>query len=208
MHTDPPSPRPRSSATGEEALFTGPVEPSSEAYAVAKQAAIVLCKAYRRQHDAAFTTIIPADCYGPGDDFHPESSHVGAALLARFHEARVAGAEEVVVWGSGKPQRDFLFVDDLARGACVLAARPEIEGPINLGSGKGTSILELATSIREVVGFEGRLRFDASRPDGMPLKILDTRRMEALGWTPQVDLAVGLARMYAWYRAQAEPVQT
>jgi GDP-L-fucose synthase len=182
----------------EEALFTGPVEPTSEAYAVAKQAGIVWCAAVRRERGKRYTAVIPADCYGPGDDFDTDRSHVLAALVRRFVEAKQSGASEVVVWGTGTPERDFLHADDLAAGACRVAEL-DVEGPINIGSGVGTSIGALAEVIRSTVGFEGRLRFDPARPDGTPRKVLDTSRVAALGWAPRVTLPEGVAATVRWY---------
>ncbi len=182
----------------EAALFSGPVEPTSEAYAIAKQAGIALCAAVRRQHGRRYTAIIPADCYGPGDEFHPDRSHVLAALVRRFVEAKRDNAAEVVVWGTGAPERDFLHADDLADGACLVAER-DVEGPINIGSGAGTSIRTLAEVVQTAVGFEGRLRFDTTRPDGAPRKVLETSRMAALGWRPRVGLPEGVAATVRWY---------
>jgi GDP-L-fucose synthase len=182
----------------ESALFTGPVEPSSEAYAIAKQAGIALCAAVRRQSGRRYTAIIPADCYGPGDEFHPDRSHVLAALVRRFVEAKRDNAAEVTVWGTGTPERDFLHADDLADGACLVAER-DVEGTVNIGSGVGTSIRTLAEVVRGAVGFEGRLRFDTTRPDGAPRKVLDSQRMGALGWTPRVPLGEGVAATVRWY---------
>jgi GDP-L-fucose synthase len=182
----------------EAALFTGPVEPTSEAYAIAKQAGIALCAAARRQNGKRYTAIIPADCYGPGDDFHPDRSHVLAALVRRFVEAKRENAAEVVVWGTGTPERDFLHADDLAAGACIVAER-DVDGPINMGSGVGTSIRTLAEVVRTAVGFEGPLRFDTTRPDGAPRKVLDSSRMAAIGWRPRVELPEGVAATVRWY---------
>jgi GDP-L-fucose synthase len=182
----------------EEALFTGPVEPTSEAYAIAKQAGIALCAAVRRQSGRRYTAVIAADCYGPGDDFHPDRSHVLAALVRRFVEAKRDSAAEVTVWGTGTPERDFLHADDLAAAALLIADR-DVDGPINIGSGVGTSIRTLAEVVRTAVGFEGRLRFDTTRPDGAPRKVLDSSRMAALGWRPRVELSEGVAATVRWY---------
>jgi GDP-L-fucose synthase len=182
----------------EEALFTGPVEPTSEAYAIAKQAGMALCVAVRRERGRRYTAVIPADCYGPGDDFHPDRSHVLAALVRRFVEAKEERADEVAVWGTGAPERDFLYADDLAAGACLVAEQ-DVDGPINIGSSVGTTIRALAETVRTAVGFEGRLRFDSTRPDGAPRKVLDSSRMKALGWSPRVSLAEGVAATVRWY---------
>ena len=180
-------------------LWTGPVEATSDAYAVAKLAGIRLCEAYRRQHGANFTTAIAADAYGPGDDFSPDNSHVAAALLRRIHEAKNAGAPFVEIWGSGTPRREFIHVDDLA-DACVFAME-HYEGadPLNLGTGVTTSIAELAETIRDVVGYKGELKFDRSKPDGMPFKGLESGPLHALGWKASHSLREGLEDTYQWY---------
>lgn len=185
----------------EEQLFGGPLEPTSAAYATAKLAGIKLCQAYRQQYGDDFIAGVPADAFGPGDDFRPEHSHVVAALLRRFHEARERGDEAVVVWGSGSPRRDFLFVDDLADACLVAMRRYSSPEPINLGGGRDTSIAELAETIRRVVGFPGRLEFDRSKPDGMPLKALDATKLLALGWRPKVTFEDALAATYQAYLA-------
>jgi GDP-L-fucose synthase len=183
-------------------LWSGALEPTSAAYAVAKLAGIKLCDAYRQQYGARFVAAIAADAYGPGDDFSPENSHVAGALIRRIHEARVAVSPTVVVWGSGAPRREFIFVDDLA-DACVFAMRHyEGSDPINLGTGTSTSIAELADLIREVTGYRGALEFDRSKPDGMPFKGLDSSALKDLGWRPRVDLSTGLARTYDWFIGQ------
>ena len=180
-------------------LWTGPVEPTSAAYAVAKLAGATLCDAYRRQHGAQFFTAISADAYGPGDDYSEDNAHVVGALIRRIHEARTSDAHEVVVWGTGTPRREFIYVDDLA-DACLFAMRQyEGDGPINLGTGRDTSIRELAEAICGVAGYGGALRFDTTRPDGMPFKGLDSTVLRELGWQPQWDLPRGLARAYQAY---------
>jgi GDP-L-fucose synthase len=180
-------------------LWTGPVEPTSDSYAVAKLAGIRLCEAYRRQHGANFLTVIAADAYGPGDDFSPDNSHVAAALLRRIHDANSAGAPFVEIWGSGTPRREFIYVDDLA-DACIFAMNHyDGSAPLNLGTGVTTSIAELAESIRDVVGYKGELRFDRSKPDGMPFKGLDSGPLRELGWTPKKTLRDGLENTYRWY---------
>jgi GDP-L-fucose synthase len=183
-------------------LWTGPVEPTSNAYAVAKLAGIRLCEAYRRQHGAHFASVIVADAYGPGDDFSPENSHVAAALLRRIHEAKVGGSPFVEIWGSGTPRREFIYADDAA-DACVFASERDIgDEPLNLGTGVTTSIAELADVIRDVVGYAGELRFDPSKPDGMPLKGLDSEALRRMGWKPAHDLRAGLEKTYRWYLAK------
>lgn len=180
-------------------LWTGPLEPTSDAYGTAKLAGSKLCDAFRQQHGAPFITAIAGDAYGPGDDFSPETSHVVGALVRRMHEARRASAPAVDIWGSGAPRREFIYVDDLA-AACIFAMR-RYEGlePINLGTGEHTSIAELAGVIRDVVGYSGELRFDRSKPDGMPFKGLDSSRLRQLGWRPQWTLPRGLVETYAWF---------
>ena len=182
-------------------LWTGTLEPSSAAYAVSKLAGVTLCHAYRQQHGAQFITALAADAYGPGDDFDSERSHVVGALIRRFHDAQVAGKPCVEVWGSGTPRREFIYVDDLA-DACIFAMGHYAGGdPLNLGTGSATSIAELAESIRDVVGYRGELRFDRSRPDGMPFKGLDSTPLSQLGWRARWDLRRGLERTYEWFLA-------
>jgi len=177
-------------------LWTGPVEPTSAAYAVAKLAGIRLCDAYRHQHRAPFISAIAANAYGPGDDFSPEQSHVVAGLIRRMHEATRADAPAVDVWGTGRPRREFIYVDDLA-DACLFAMRHYDGGdPINLGTGISTSIADLALMVRDVVGYQGELRFDRSKSDGMPLKGLDSTPLHELGWQPRCDLRRGLTLTY------------
>jgi GDP-L-fucose synthase len=189
-------------------LWSGPVEPTSDAYAVAKLAGVKMCEAYRRQHNARFVVAIAADAYGPGDDFSHDNSHVAAALLRRFHEAKEKGRPFVEVWGSGTPRREFIFVDDLA-DACVFAMQHyDGSGPLNLGTGMTTSIAELADVIRTVVGYRGEIRFDGSKPDGMPFKGLDSTPLRDLGWQPHVDLGVGLRKTYEWYVAEGLGIRT
>jgi GDP-L-fucose synthase len=184
-------------------LWTGALEPTSAAYAVSKLAGVALCQAYRQQHGARFITAIAADAYGPGDDFGSDNSHVVAALMRRFHEARIAGRAFVEVWGSGTPRREFIYVDDLA-DACIFAMeRYDGDDPLNLGTGTTTSIAELAETIRDVVGYRGELRFDRSRPDGMPFKGLDSTPLGALGWRPRCQLRDGLKRTYEWFLGAA-----
>lgn len=182
-----------------DSLWTGSLEPTSAAYAVSKLAGVTLVQAYRRQHAACFLSAISADAYGPGDDFSPEHSHVVGALLRRMHEAKTASTPAVAVWGSGSPQREFIYVDDLA-DACIFALeRYDDETPINLGVGVSTSIRALAVAVREVVGYRGELTFDTSKPDGMPFKGLDSTALQELGWKPQTPLRDGLARTYDWF---------
>jgi len=183
----------------EEYLLTGPLEPTNEAYATAKIAGIKLCRAFRKQHGDRFICAIPANAFGPGDDFSLEDSHVVAALLRRMHEARLAGAPEVEVWGTGKPKRDFIYADDLAEACLLLMEKYDEAEPVNVGSSTGISIAEAAYAAKEVVGYEGTLRFNADRPDGMPIKILDCRKVAALGWRPRRSFSAALKETYEWY---------
>jgi len=184
-----------------DSLWSGALEPSSNAYATAKLAGIRLCDAYRRQHGVMFTSAVTADAYGPFDDFTPENSHVVAALLGRIHEATTVARTDVEVWGSGMPQREFIYVDDLA-DACLFAfERYEGAEPINLGTGSTTSIRELAETIRDVVGYRGGLTLDARKPDGMPFKGLDSSVLHGMGWRPQIDLPIGLRLTYEWFQS-------
>lgn len=187
----------------EDALLTGPLEPTNRAYAVAKIAAIELCDAYRAQYGADFVSAMPTNLYGPGDDFDLRTSHVLPALLRKTHEAKVRGADAVEVWGSGTPRREFLYVDDLADAALFLLEHVSQPGPINVGTGVDLTIRELAETIMDVVGFEGDLTFDRSKPDGTPRKQLDVSTLRDLGWTASTGLREGLERTYAWYLEQA-----
>jgi len=183
----------------EEYLLTGPLEPTNAAYAVAKIAGVTLCQSYVKQFGARFISAMPTNLYGPGDNFDLEWCHVLPALLRKFHEAKVASSPSVVVWGSGKPQREFLFVDDLAEACLFLMEKYEDSAPINVGVGEDISIAELAQLIGRVVGFNGEVRFDSSKPDGMPRKLLDVKRINVLGWNASTTLSEGLKRTYAWY---------
>mgnify|MGYP000008797471 CR=1 FL=1 len=181
----------------EEALLTGPLEPTNQWYAIAKIAGLRLCAAYRRQHGADFISAMPTNLYGPGDNWDLATSHVVPALIRKAHEARERGDGALEVWGTGTPLRELLFVDDLADACVHLLRHYSDETAINVGSGEEVSIAELARLVCAVVGFRGTLRFDASKPDGTPRKRLDTRRLEALGWRPATPLREGLARAYA-----------
>jgi GDP-L-fucose synthase len=176
-----------------ESLFTGPLEPTNEAYAIAKIAGIKLCQAYRQEYGANFIVGIPANAFGPGDDFSPDNSHVIPALIRKMHEAKVASSASVEIWGTGTPRREFIFADDLA-DACLFVMQ-EYDGaePINLGGGTDLSIAELAELVKEAVGYLGGLRFDTSRPDGMPVKALDSSRLIAMGWRPATPFSTALA---------------
>jgi GDP-L-fucose synthase len=181
-----------------ESLLTGPPEPTNRSYAVAKIAAIQMCEAYRQQYGVQFFAAIPADAFGPGDDFSPEDSHVVAGLMRRMHEAKLAGAPTIDIWGSGNQRREFIYIDDLAAAAVFVLARHD-GWTINLGGGCDTLIRELAERIKNVVGFDGDLRFDTSKPDGMPFKALDSSALLALGWMPKVSFDEALERTYHWF---------
>jgi GDP-L-fucose synthase len=186
----------------EEALLAGPLEPTNEWYAVAKIAGIKLCQAYRRQHGRDFIAAMPCNLYGPNDYFHPERSHVIPALLRRFHEAARRGDPEVVCWGTGRPRREFLHVDDLAE-ACVFLLRRYSDAPhVNVGTGTDISIAELAALVARVTGFRGRIAWDTSKPDGTPLKRMDVARITAMGWAPRIPFEEGLAQTYRWFVEQ------
>jgi GDP-L-fucose synthase len=183
----------------ESALLTGELEPTNDAYALAKIAGIQLCKAYRKQYGANFIAVMPTNLYGPHDNFHPEHSHVLPALLRRFHEAQRDGLQEVTVWGSGTPKREFLHSDDLASACLFLMEHYDSPEIINIGWGQDCTIRELAEMIAETVGYTGKLKWDDSRPDGTPQKVLDNRKLTALGWEPKISLQEGLRLTYQWY---------
>jgi len=185
----------------EDALLTGPLEPTNEAYAIAKIAGILHVQAARRQHGMRWISAMPTNLYGPGDSFDPRRSHVLPALIRRFAEAAETGAPEVVVWGTGTPRREFLHVDDLARACLVLLDSYDGAEPVNVGTGSDVTIRELAGTIARVVGFRGRLVFDDRRPDGTPRKLLDVSRLAALGFRPSIGLEDGIRATYEWYRA-------
>ncbi len=180
----------------EDALLSGPLEPTNEPYAVAKIAGLKLCQAYRRQHGVVYHSAMPTNLYGPGDNYHGENSHVIPALIRRFHEARVEGRSSVTIWGSGTPRREFLHVDDLARGCLALLRCDDPHDWVNIGSGSDLTILQLAHLIARVTGYEGRVLTDPGKPDGTPRKLLDISRMKAIGWEPRIDLEQGLKAAY------------
>lgn len=182
-----------------EHLFTGPLEPTNEAYAVAKLAGLKMCQAYRQQHGDRFIVGIPANSFGPGDDYSPEDSHVIGALIQRIHEAKVEDKETVTIWGSGSPRREFVFADDLADACLFVMEHYDGMEPINLGGGEDVSIRDLAGLIRDVIGYQGRLEFDRSRPDGMPRKCLDATVLSGLGWKPATALRDALQTTYDAY---------
>jgi GDP-L-fucose synthase len=183
----------------ESALLSGPLEPTNEAYAVAKIAGIKLCQAFVREYGANFISLMPTNLYGPGDDFDLDTSHVLAALLRKAHEAKMSGAGEMIVWGTGTPRREFLYVDDLAAAVLFLLEQYDSSEVINVGSGEDISIRELAELICDVVGFRGEVKWDRSKPDGTPRKLLDISKIRSLGWAPTVGLRDGIARIYEWF---------
>jgi GDP-L-fucose synthase len=183
----------------ESCLLTGALEPTNEWYAVAKIAGVKMCQAYRRQYGFNAIAAMPTNLYGPGDNFDLQNSHVLPALIRKFHEAKMRGEHEVVVWGTGAPKREFLYCDDLADACVFLMQRFDGVEPINIGWGEDVSIRELAELIRDIVGFAGELRFDSSKPDGTPRKLLDVSRLDALEWKPRVSLRDGIAATYEWF---------
>jgi len=183
----------------EDALLTGSLEPTNEAYAVAKIAGIKLCQAYRQQYGANFISGIPANVFGPGDDFSLEDAHVIAALIRKMHEAKELGLESVDIWGTGTPRREFIFADDLADACIFIMSRYDDVEPINLGSGSELSIKELAELIKEVVGYSAKLHFDTSKLDGMPLKVLDSSKLTEMGWRPRTHFRSALSATCDWF---------
>ncbi|HSF43962.1 MAG TPA: GDP-L-fucose synthase [Thermoanaerobaculia bacterium] len=192
-------PRDCSQPITEEALLTGLLEPTNEPYAIAKISGIKLCQAYRLQYGADFISAMPTNLYGPNDNFDLQSSHVLPALMRKFHEARVSGSGEVVVWGTGAPRREFLHVDDLADACLYLMRHYDGVSHVNVGTGEDLSIRELAETIREIVAPGVRLTFDTEKPDGMPRKLLDVSRLHGLGWRHRIDLREGIEQTYRWF---------
>jgi GDP-L-fucose synthase len=193
----------------EDALLTGVLEPTNEPYAIAKIAGIKLCESYNRQyghsHGVDYRSVMPTNLYGPGDNYHPENSHVIPALIRRFHEAKVAQAPSVTIWGTGTPRREFLYVDDMATASLYVMKLPKgffqqhtqpMQSHINVGIGSDVTVADLARHIAKTVGFTGQIEFDASKPDGAPRKWMDSSRLNALGWSPQINLQQGLATAY------------
>jgi GDP-L-fucose synthase len=187
----------------EEYLLTGPLEPTNESYAVAKIAGIKMCQAYRREFGFNAICPMPSNLYGPGDNFDLDTAHVVPALIRRFHEAKVRGDESVFAWGTGKPRREFLHVFDLADAVVLLLERYDDESIINVGWGEDITIEELGEIVMAVTGYGGRLKFDASKPDGAPRRLLDVSKITALGWRPQISLRSGIEQVYAWFSANA-----
>jgi len=192
----------------EDALLTGVLEPTNEPYAVAKIAGIKLCESYNRQHGTDYRSVMPTNLYGPGDNFHPENSHVLPALIRRFHEAAQAGAEVVTIWGSGRPRREFLHVDDMAEASLFVLGLPKdvyeantqpMLSHINVGSGADISILELAQMVARITGFKGRIETDPTKPDGTMRKLMDVSRLGAMGWSARIELEEGIRATYEWF---------
>ncbi len=191
-------PRDAAQPMSESALLSGPLEKTNEGYAIAKIAGLKLCEMYARQYGKRFISAMPTNLYGPGDNFDPLDSHVIPGMMRRFHEAKVAGSPDVKIWGSGAPQREFLHVDDLAEALYLLMLKYEEVQTINVGSGQEVTIRQLAETMRDVVGFRGAIAWDTSKPDGTPRKLLDSSRIQAMGWRPRHSLREGLASTYAW----------
>jgi len=184
----------------EEYLLTGELEPTNEPYAIAKIAGIKLCQAYNRQYGTNFISVMPTNLYGPGDNFDLETSHVIPALIRKFHESKIKGKDQVVVWGSGKPFREFLHVDDLADACLFLMHNYNSSEIINIGTGMDLSIAELAYLIKDIVGYDGNIVFDTSKPDGTPRKLLDVSKIFNMGWKPRITLEEGIRSTYSWYQ--------
>ena len=186
-------------------LLSGPLEPTNEWYAIAKIAGIKLCQAYQRQHGRCFISAMPTNLYGPNDNFDLETSHVMPALIRKFHEAKLDGHGAVTIWGSGKPLREFLHVDDCAAACLFLMDHYDDPEIVNIGTGQDLSILALANIIKRVVGFEGDIEFDSSKPDGTPRKLVDTTKINGLGWSPAIDLEHGIEQTYEWFKTLRPP---
>jgi len=184
----------------EEYLLTGELEPTNEPYAIAKIAGIKLCQAYNRQYGTNFISVMPTNLYGPGDNFDLETSHVIPALIRKFHESKIKGKDQVVVWGSGKPFREFLHVDDLADACLFLMSNYNSSEIINIGTGKDLSIAELAYLIKDIIEYDGNIIFDTSKPDGTPRKLLDVSKLFNMGWKPRITLEEGIRSTYSWYQ--------
>ena len=183
----------------ESSLLTGILEPTNEAYAIAKIAGIKLCQFYRKQYGVDYVSVMPTNLYGPGDNFHPKNSHVVAALISKFYEAVKLNKEEVIIWGTGKPLREFMHVDDLAEGLIFLMENYSEYEHVNIGTGKEISITEFAKIIKNISGWKGKIKFDDSYPDGMPRKVMDINKISKLGWYSKIELKVGLKQAYKWF---------
>jgi GDP-L-fucose synthase len=191
-------PRQATQPIREESLLTGPLEPTNEGYALAKIVGLKLCEKYRNQYGRNFISAMPTNLYGPGDNFHPDHSHVIPGMMRRFHEAKINDAKQVTIWGSGSPMREFLYITDLAEALFLLMERYEEAETINVGTGQDVSISELAVLMKEVTGFQGEIVYDRSKPDGMMRKVLDVSRINSLGWKPRISLKEGLNKTYSW----------
>ena len=183
----------------ESSLLTGILEPTNEAYAIAKIAGIKLCQFYRKQYGVDYVSVMPTNLYGPGDNFHPKNSHVVAALISKFYEAVKLNKEEVIIWGTGKPLREFMHVDDLAEGLIFLMENYSEYEHVNIGTGKEISITEFTKIIKNISGWKGKIKFDDSYPDGMPRKVMDINKISKLGWYSKIELKVGLKQAYKWF---------
>lgn len=201
----------------ESTLLTGKLEPTNEPYAIAKIAGIKLCESYNRQYNTDYRSVMPTNLYGPGDNFHPENSHVLPALIRRFHEAKLSGAPSVVIWGSGKPKREFLHVDDMASAALFVMdldkrtyrdCTEAMNSHINVGSGVDVSIAKLARMIADTVGFDGNIELDGSKPDGTSRKLMDVTLLNSMGWTAKTELCDGILETYDWYKNNIDSVRT
>lgn len=201
-------PREAPQPMSEDALLTGPLEPTNEPYAIAKIAGIKLCESFNRQHGRDYRSVMPTNLYGPGDNFHPENSHVLPALIRRFHEAVQQGVEEVTIWGTGTPKREFLHVNDMAEASLFVMDLPRetyaretqpMLSHINVGTGSDISIADLARLVAEVTGFQGQINLDTSKPDGTPRKLMDVSRLRAMGWSSRIGLREGLQETYSWF---------
>lgn len=200
----------------EDALLTATLEPTNEPYAIAKIAGIKLCESYNRQYGVDYRSVMPTNLYGPGDNYHPENSHVIPALIRRFHEAKILNKPDVIIWGTGTPRREFLYVDDMAAASVHVMNLDKsvydqytspMQSHINLGYGEDVTIADLANAVSEAVGYSGEIKFDTSKPDGTPRKLMDSERLNSLGWKPKVDLKDGLKKAYADFLAHADSLR-
>jgi GDP-L-fucose synthase len=187
----------------EEYLLTGPLEPTNEPYAIAKIAGIKMCDAYRAQYGCNYISVMPTNLYGYNDNYHPENSHVLPALIRRFHEAKVQGSPDVTIWGTGSPKREFLFADDLAEACYYLMQNYNEEGLVNIGTGEDISIKDLAMLIKDIIGYEGEIKFDTSKPDGTPRKLMDVTKLHSKGWKHTIELAEGIRLAYQDFLSHA-----